>query len=190
MKRLLNLGVSDPLTLCMTHPVADRLETLGRARPTTWRSRLLALSAMSVLVLGTAPLSIAASEVADDMSHVLTVTPDMSEAQIADLQSRLKRLSSGQVDKSVLTEFMIQNSDRLIVRYDAQDKIIDLRTGKGFGYARAGAEKDLMPKWLERCKSERKSNYHVMRVSSSYGTSTLQCSALKLSKVETEAAVK
>ena len=60
MKDLLNFGVSDPLTLGMAHPVADRLETLGRARPATWRSRCLALSAMGVIALATAPLSIAA----------------------------------------------------------------------------------------------------------------------------------
>ena len=62
MKNLLNLGVSGPLTLGMAHPIADRLETLGRARPTTWRSRILALSAMGVLVIASAPLSIAADE--------------------------------------------------------------------------------------------------------------------------------
>ena len=50
MKNLLNLGVSGPLTLGMAHPIADRLETLGRARPTTWRSRILALSAMGCLL--------------------------------------------------------------------------------------------------------------------------------------------
>jgi len=61
MKRLLNFGVSDPLTLGMAHPVADRLETLGRARPTTWGSRALALSAMGVIALASAPLSIASS---------------------------------------------------------------------------------------------------------------------------------
>ena len=60
MKKLLNFGVPDPLILGMAHPVADRLETLGRARPATWRSRCLALSAMSVIALSTAPLSIAA----------------------------------------------------------------------------------------------------------------------------------
>ena len=59
MKKLLSLGVSDPLTLGMAHPVADRLETLGRARPTTWRSRFLALGAMSVIALASAPHSIA-----------------------------------------------------------------------------------------------------------------------------------
>lgn len=59
MKKLLNFGVSDPLTLGMAHPVADRLETLGRARPATWGSRALALSAMGVIALASAPLSIA-----------------------------------------------------------------------------------------------------------------------------------
>lgn len=62
MRRLLNFGVADPLTLGMAHPVADRLETLGRARPATWRSHALALSAMSVIALASAPLSIAANE--------------------------------------------------------------------------------------------------------------------------------
>ena len=60
MKKLLNLGVSDPLTLGMAHPIADRLETLGRARPTTWGGRVLALSAMGVLAIASAPLTIAA----------------------------------------------------------------------------------------------------------------------------------
>jgi len=60
MKKLLNFGVADPLTLGMGHPVAERLETLGRARPTTWRSRSLALSAMSVIAIASAPLGIAA----------------------------------------------------------------------------------------------------------------------------------
>lgn len=190
MKNLLNLGVSDPLTLGMTHPVADRLETLGRARPATWRSRIITLSAMSVIAVFSAPLSLAENNVDADMSHVLTVTPDMTEVQIEDLQARIESVSTGQADKSVLTDFMIQNGDRLIVRYDPKDEIIDLRTGKGFGFKRAGAEMKLMPKWLERCKSERTSNYHVMRVTSSYGASTVQCSALKLSEAEIEAEVK
>ena len=43
MRKLLNLGMSDPLTLGMGHPIADRLETLGRARPTSYRSRLAVL---------------------------------------------------------------------------------------------------------------------------------------------------
>ena len=59
MKRLLNLGVSNPLTLGMAHPVADRIETLGRARPTTWRSRCLALSAMGGIAFTKAPLTMA-----------------------------------------------------------------------------------------------------------------------------------
>lgn len=59
MRRLLNFGVSDPLTLGMAHPVADRLETLGRARPATLRTRILALGAMSVMAIASAPFSIA-----------------------------------------------------------------------------------------------------------------------------------
>ncbi|MEP3654721.1 MAG: hypothetical protein ABJO36_07480 [Litorimonas sp.] len=73
MKRLLNFGVSDPLTLGMAHPVADRLETLGRARPVTWGSRCLALSAMSVIALASAPLSIASDHPDHDSeTHVKT----------------------------------------------------------------------------------------------------------------------
>lgn len=73
MKRLLNFGVSDPLTLGMAHPVADRLETLGRARPVTWGSRCLALSAMSVIALVSAPLSIASDHPDHDSeTHVKT----------------------------------------------------------------------------------------------------------------------
>ncbi len=73
MKKLLNLGVSNPLTLGMAHPVADRLETLGRARPATWGSRALALSAMGVIALASAPLSIASdSSDHDTESHFET----------------------------------------------------------------------------------------------------------------------
>ena len=73
MKNLLNLGVSNPLTLGMAHPVADRLETLGCAKPATWLSRCLALSAMSVIALASAPLSIAADHPEHDLgTHAKT----------------------------------------------------------------------------------------------------------------------
>ena len=182
MKRLVNFGVSDPLTLGMAHPVADRLERLGRARSTTWRSRCLALSAMSVIVFSTAPLSVAASEAKVNTGHVITVIPDMSETQLADLKSRVDSLTSGRSDKSVITDFMIQNNDRLVVNYDAEDKLINLRTGPGFGFKRAGAELKLMPKWLERCKTEKTSSTHLMRVTSSYGSSSVQCNEVPGSK--------
>ena len=60
MKNWLNLGVSDPLTLGMAHPIADRLETLGRARPVTTRTRAVALGLTGVAAMLTAPITIAA----------------------------------------------------------------------------------------------------------------------------------
>jgi len=84
MKKLLNFGVSNPLTLGMAHPIADRLETLGRARPTTWRSRALAFSAMGVLAIVSAPLTIAADasegEKVETKFHFLSNVTD-DEAQ-------------------------------------------------------------------------------------------------------------
>ena len=62
MKRLLNLGVSDPLTLGMTHPVADRLETLGRATPLTKGGRVTVLGILSGLAVLSAPFTLAADE--------------------------------------------------------------------------------------------------------------------------------
>ena len=88
MKNLLNLGVSDPLTLGMAHPVADRLETLGRARPMTWRSRCLALSAMSVIALSTAPLSVAAGE------------PDLNTETHSKVRFKFESKSNGQTGQS------------------------------------------------------------------------------------------
>ena len=85
MKNLLNLGVSDPLTLGMAHPIADRLETLGRARPTTLRSRVLALSAMGVLAIASAPLSIAADTPEDEKTE--SVFRYISSATDKDLES-------------------------------------------------------------------------------------------------------
>jgi hypothetical protein len=60
MKNWLNFGVSDPLTLGMAHPIADRLETLGRARPVTKRSRAMALGLIGAAAMLTAPITIAA----------------------------------------------------------------------------------------------------------------------------------
>ena len=64
MKRLLNLGVSDPLTLGMTHPVADRLETLGREKTLTNRGRATVLGIMGGLAVLSAPFTLAADETA------------------------------------------------------------------------------------------------------------------------------
>ena len=83
MKNLLNLGVSDALTLGMAHPIADRLETLGRARPTTWGGRVLALSAMGVLAVASAPISIAADEADDkNIRIVKSVTGEMEAYEL------------------------------------------------------------------------------------------------------------
>lgn len=60
MKRLLNLGVSDPLTLGMTHPVADRLETLGRAKTLTKGGRATVFGILGGLAVVSAPFTLAA----------------------------------------------------------------------------------------------------------------------------------
>lgn len=60
MRRLLNFGVSDPLTLGMAHPIADRLEILGRARPVSKRSRAVAFGFIGLAAMLSAPLTIAA----------------------------------------------------------------------------------------------------------------------------------
>ena len=56
MKNLLNFGVSDPLTLGMSHPVADRLETLGREKTLTNRGRATVLGIMGGLAVLSAHL--------------------------------------------------------------------------------------------------------------------------------------
>jgi len=60
MKNLLNFGVSDPLTLGMSHPVADRLETLGREKTLTNRGRATVLGIMGGLAVLSAPFTLAA----------------------------------------------------------------------------------------------------------------------------------
>ena len=62
MKNLLNLGVSDPLTLGMTHPVADRLETLGRSQTLTKGSRATVLGILGGLAVLSAPFTLAADD--------------------------------------------------------------------------------------------------------------------------------
>jgi len=95
MKRLLNFGVSDPLTLGMAHPVAARLETLGRARPTTWKSRALALSAMSVIALSTAPLSIAADDPETEMMVKVVTEGESYEIITEDGEKRAYKILTG-----------------------------------------------------------------------------------------------
>lgn len=60
MKRLLNLGVSNPLTLGMAHPIADRLKSLGCAKPATKRGRAAALGIITLTALISAPFTVAA----------------------------------------------------------------------------------------------------------------------------------
>ena len=62
MKNLLNLGVSDPLTLGMSHPVADRLETLGRSQTLTKGSRATVLGILGGLAVLSAPFTLAADD--------------------------------------------------------------------------------------------------------------------------------
>ena len=62
MKNLLNFGVSDPLTLGMSHPVADRLETLGRSKPYSKGSRAAAFGIIGGLAVLSAPFTLAADK--------------------------------------------------------------------------------------------------------------------------------
>ncbi len=101
MRNLLNFGVSDPLTLGMAHPVADRLETLGRARPVTRRSRALALGAMSVLALSTAPLSIAAGEPERDIEIKVVTNGQSYEIVSEDGENKAYQILKGGERKEV-----------------------------------------------------------------------------------------
>ena len=131
MKKLFNLGVSDPLTLGMAHPIADRLETLGRARPATWRSRTLALSAMSVLAIASAPLTIA-SETAEEtnkeiklkvISNVTGETPQSYEIITENGETRAYRILKGGDREPAKLEKAEDGSSRLIY---SDGQIIDL----------------------------------------------------------------
>ena len=177
MKNLLNFGVSDPLTLGMAHPVADRLETLGRARPVTRRSRALALGAMGVLALSTAPLTVAESVSKSDLGLTISVIPDMTDTQVAELQSRLDDLSSGQGDKEILTQF-IMNSGRFVARYDADDQIIDVKFN--IPVQNVKEVMDAMPNWLERCHGLKPAKASYERTHFSWGAATVKCTALRL----------
>ena len=183
MKNLLNLGVSDPLTLGMAHPVADRLERLGRARPATWRNRCLALSAMSVIAISTAPLSIAADDLAvENSGYKLTVVPDMSEAQLAELQTRLDAVSTGQADESFVTDFMEENKGHLEVKYNADGRVTEIDTT--IGNSRTKEVMGSTDALLERCKTEKTGSLYAMRKSFSWGTANVECVTLSDAKPE------
>ena len=179
MKRLIDLGVSNPLTLGMGHPLAGRLETLGRARPTTWPRRLLALSAIGIIGLSSAPMTLADVINAEALPHVLTVIPDMSDAQITDLRAIMDKMSAGQADKEILTEFMRQNRDKLVAKYYPDDVLANVTFGVPISHAKEIV--DEMPSLLERCKSERTENFYVMRASFSWGGASVSCSTGKFS---------
>lgn len=57
--KLLDLGMSDPLTLGMASPLADRIEILGRTRPVTNHTRMMAGAVLLGLAAISAPLTIA-----------------------------------------------------------------------------------------------------------------------------------
>jgi len=173
MKNLLNLGVSDPLTLGMTHPVTDRLETLGRARPTTWRSRCLALSAMSVIALASSPLSVAADETKIEPSYSLNIVPDMSESQLAELRDKLDAVSSGQADKSTVTDFMEKNGGRIAVSFNAAGDVTEFITS--LEPEDATEIITSVNGLLERCKAEQVGEVHVMRAQIPSGPANVRC---------------
>lgn len=180
MKRLLNLGVSNPLVMGMAHPVADRIETLGRTRPMTRRSRCLALSAMGSIAIATAPITMAETTVKThvDLGNAITVIPDMSDANLSDLKFRMDKLSSGEADKEILTEFMMQEISKLVARYDADDELLDIKVS--IPYSEAKEVLDAMPEWLRRCKSEKSSPESVMRTQFSWGLASVQCTVFPI----------
>jgi len=181
MKRFLNFGVSDPLTLAMAHPVKDRLQSLGRARPTTWRTRCLALSAMSVIALASAPITTAESapKKYGEMGHKITVIPDMTDEKLADLKSKMDKVSSGQADKEIVTEFMMLGINKFVANYDADDEIMNIRFSIPIPNSREVL--DTMPDWLERCKSKQYSA-DVMRTQYSWGAASVQCTVFPMPK--------
>lgn len=184
MKRLLNFGVADPLTLGMGHPIAERLQTLGRARPTTWRSRSLALSAMSVIAIASAPLSIAKTDSEVGMGTTLTVIPDFTDTKISELQARLNSLSSGRAGKETVTDFMMKDVSKFVANYNAADEIIDLKFSIPIKHVIE--VKDSMPEFLQRCKSKGNDRFSVMRATYSWGSASVQCTDLPLPKPQAE----
>lgn len=181
MKNLLNFGVPDPLTLGMAHPVADRLKTLGRARPTTWRTRGAALSVMSIMALASAPITMAESalKIEKALGHKITVIPDMTDKKLADLKSKMDKVSSGQADKEIVTEFLMLGVEKFVANYDADDKIMNIRFSIPIPNSREVL--DTMPEWLERCKSKEYSA-DVMRTQYSWGPASVQCTVFPMAK--------
>ena len=181
MKRVLNFGVADPLTMGMTHPIADRLKTLGRARPVTWKSRGLALSAMSMIALASAPITMAESELKIEkaLGHKITVIPDMTDKKLTDLKSKMDKVSSGQADKEIVTEFLMLGIEKFVANYDADDKIMNIRFSIPIPNSREVL--DTMPEWLERCKSKGYSA-DVMRTQYSWGAASVQCTVFPMAK--------
>ena len=184
MKKLLNFGVADPLTFCMGHPVAERLETLGRARPTTWRSRSLALSAMSVIAIVSAPLTIAKTVSKVDIGTTITVMPDFTDKEISELQARLNSFSSGRAGKETVTEFMMEGVNKFVANFNAEDEIIGLKASIPIKNLRE--VKDSMPEFLQRCKKAGDERFAVMRATYSWGTASVQCTDLPLPKSAAE----
>jgi len=181
MKNLINLGVADPLTLGMAHPIADRLERLGRARPISKFSRILALSAMGVLVIASAPITTAESKPILDSNygHTITVIPDMTDEKIADLKSKMDKVSSGQADKEIVTEFMMLDVDKFVANFDADGRRMSIKFSIPIPNVKEVLE--TMPDWLERCASQKRfSNSPVMRTRYSWGAASIQCTVFPM----------
>jgi hypothetical protein len=107
MKNLLNFGVSDPLTLGMAHPVADRLERLGRAKPISTLSRMTAFGFIGVVATLTAPFSIAGETLAVDSSHAMELwfVPDREAMYMEELERRLEAVRRGLQEQTYVTEW-------------------------------------------------------------------------------------
>ena len=106
MKRLLNFGVSDPLTLAMTHPVTDRLETLSRAKTLTKGGRATVFAMISGLAVFSAPFTVAGST-QNESGHALELwfVPDREGIYTEELQRRLNAVRAGTHDQTYVTEW-------------------------------------------------------------------------------------
>ena len=107
MKNLLNLGVSGPLTLGMAHPIADRLERLGRARPISKLGRMTAFGFIGTAALLTAPITIAGETTEVDLNHSLELwfTPDRQGIYTKELERRLEAVRAGTEQPSYVTDW-------------------------------------------------------------------------------------
>lgn len=114
--KLLNLGMADPLTLGMASPLADRIEILGRSRPLTNRSRMMAGAVLLGLAAISAPLTIADAHPEHDTETKSKTVIAFSDGDIwsKDGTARLKEGKSFEIitEDGVTTAYRISNGGK------------------------------------------------------------------------------